>query len=112
MKVSKETTLELVKAIRSRVEPETVDAGAQKLTVYFLDDITLSFTQTERQDFYGLTFEALGRDFSIINNLELLVTGENDEGDEEGFIVEDEKLVTLLEEFLAWRVKTLSLFGA
>lgn len=112
MKVSKEVTMSLIRSIRSKVEPETVDAGTQNLTVFFLDDITLSFTQTERQDFYGLTFEALGRDFSIINNLELLVIAENDEGDEEGFIVEDELLVSKLEKFLALRTEILDEFGA
>lgn len=112
MKVSKEVVLDLVKAVRAKVEPETIDAGSQKLSVYYLDDITVSFTQTERQDFYGLMFEALGRDFSIINNLELLVTGENDEGDEEVFIVEDENLVEELSSFLRWRTGVLDRLGA
>lgn len=112
MKISKELTLDLIKIIRDKVEAEIVSTEEQSLSVYFLDDITLSFTQTERKDFYGLTFEALGRDFSVINNLEVLVTAENDEGDEEGFIVEDEVLIGLLEEFLTWRIKVLKDFGA
>ena len=112
MKVAKEAVSGLVKAMRAAVEAESVEVGPQTLTVYFLDDVTLSFTQTERQDFYGLTFEALGRDFSVINNLELLVTSENDEGDEVGLIVEDGELVALLEDFLRWRTRTLEVFGA
>ena len=112
MKISKDLTLELIKSVRGKVEPETLPAATQELSVYFLDDITLSFTKNDRQDFYGLTFEALGRDFSIINNLEVLVTAENDEGDEEGFIVEDEVLLGLLEDFISWRIKVLKNFGA
>lgn len=112
MKIAREVVLDLIKATRKVAEPENVATPGQELTVYFLDDITLSFTKGEKVDFYGLTFEALGRDFSIINNLEVLVAGENDEGDEEGFIVEDEQLLTHLADFLQWRIRVMETFGS
>lgn len=112
MKVSREAVQLLIMSMRKNVEPETVDTGAQLLTLYRLDDVVVSFTQSVPEAFYGITFEALGQDFSIINSLDLLVSGENDEGDDETFLVEDDVLLERLEEFLAWRTKTLDTFGA
>lgn len=112
MKVAKDKVLPLLHLIKSTIEEEILETPKQELSVFFLDDITLSFTREEKPIFYGLTFEALGRDFSVINNLEVLVAAENDEGDEEGYLVEDEALVELLNEFLGWRTKVLEKFGA
>lgn len=112
MKISKEPVMEIIKAVRSIVEPEVIEAPLQDLSVYYLDDITLSFTTTERADFYGLMFEALGRDFSIINNLEVLFSAENDEGDEESFSLESPELIKHLEDFLRWRAEVIRSFGA
>lgn len=112
MKISKDTVASLVKTVRGATTPETVAGTGQELTVYYLDDLTLSFTQGEKPAFFGLTFEALGRDFYVIANLDLLVTAENDEGDPEAYMVEDEKLAEAIDHFLQWRTDVLEKFGA
>lgn len=110
MKVSSDVVKDLLAAIREVAEPESLDTGIQILTLYRLDDVIAMFTTGETPVFHGVTFEALGQDFSIINNLELLVRGENDEGDEEAFIVGDRE-VPALEEFLIWRTRTIRSLG-
>ena len=112
MKLEKSSLPPLVRAVRQASEPELVTNEGESFQVFYLDDLTLSYSGSEKPTFFGLTFEALGRDFTVLANLDILVGDLNEEGEDEVYLVEDEALVGLLQEYLAWRTAVLEKLGA
>ena len=109
-KLVREDIAPLIKMITKSSVGELVFTGEQKLKVYYLDDVTLTFSVSDKPSFFGLMFEALGRNFTVLGSLDLIVSGEAEEGEENAFIVEDDRLLELIREYLLWRLKVLEAF--
>jgi len=113
MKLPADTVKNLTKIVREKGIAEDVDGeNGQKLRVFFLEDITTSFLLNEKPTFFGISFEAIGREFTILQSLDLLVSlpEENEEG-EAAYEINDEKTMGILNEYLVWRTKALETVG-
>lgn len=113
MKIPSATVKNLAKAVREKAVFDDVDGiDEQKVRAYFLEDITVSFILGEKPTFFGISFEAIGREFTILQNLDILVSlpEENEEG-EEAYEINDEKTVKLLNDYLVWRTTALETVG-
>ena len=110
MKISKNSVTPLIKAAHSKVKSEKVE-GAD-LKAYYLDDITVLFTDS-KTSFFGITVDVLGRNFHIISDLSVMIEDTDAEDPENNvFVLEDERIIKFLEEFLVIRASLLETFGA
>lgn len=110
MKLNRVVIEDLVSKVRQAVEPVELNKG-KLLKAFYMDDLTLSFLPDDEDFvFYGLGFEALGRDFFVLNDYSVLVLTENDEGDSETHEVVDKEFIGYLNEYLHWRTKVVAKF--
>jgi len=116
MKITASVVKALAKAVRAQgVVNESETAEGKKLQAYYLEDMTLSFIIGDdgRQSLYGLSFEAIGKEFSIISSLDLLVSLPSEEDDEESvYDINDSDFLAHIEEYLRWRTVMLEKFDS
>lgn len=99
MKVEKTIVMNLVKSALRTFAPDEV--GENK--AYYADDMTIVLTNENK--LFGVSFESLGQSYNILNTLELILT--TGEGEDDAYIVDDEDMITLINEYLQWRTKVL-----
>jgi hypothetical protein len=74
--------------------------------------VTVSFVAGERPSLYGISFETLGKEFTIVSSLDLLISLPKDDDDsDEVFEIEDADVVAHIEEYLRWRTVALEKFN-
>lgn len=108
MKISSETIKKLAQAVKAKAMTEDLeDSDGNTIRAYFLQDLTLTFKVTNgRSTFYGLNFQTVGRQFTILQNLELLTTFVED-GVNKVFEVADQPFLNAIENYLRWRATSL-----
>jgi len=113
VKIAKDVVGKLIVAVQKEAEPLTVDAEGEALLAYYLDDLSVTFTPGEKPVFYGLIFEALGQEFSVLGNLDVLIAVPSEEVEDEtdALVIADESFIAKLEEFLSWRTSMLENFS-
>lgn len=100
-----------MRTVRSKIEPEPIDGAS--IVAHFLDDITVMFTTGDKPSFYGITIDVLGRTFHISNDLRVMIedTAEEDPNNKV-FLLDDDRLIDFLDDFINLRTKLLETFGA
>lgn len=99
MKIKKELVLEFVKAVRRTFAPDELEEN----NAYYMDDATVILATDNR--LVGIYFETLGQSFNILSSLDLVLSLEDDT--DEAYVVDDESMIELIHEYLAWRIKVL-----
>lgn len=110
MKVKEDVVQSLSKRLLEYGAREVFDGTEE---VFHSDDVMVHFSNADGKVFQGLSFEMIGRDFNVLPNLELAIS--EDTRDEatasseaaEVYIVEDEELVNLTNDYLTWRTQVL-----
>lgn len=111
MKISAKTVKRFATAVRTEGVVEEIDSeDGEKLQVFHLEDVTLSFTVGDKKSLYGILFEAIGREFTLTSSLDLLVSLPQENGEEGVFEVEDSELLEHIEKYLEWRSVALETF--
>jgi hypothetical protein len=113
MKISQDVVKRLAKAARSQGVAEVLDGpDGAKIQAFYLEDVTVSFVAGERPSLYGISFETLGKEFTIVSSLDLLISLPKDDDDsDEVFEIEDADVVAHIEEYLRWRTVALEKFN-
>lgn len=115
MKISQDVVKALAKAAREHGVGDTLEGpNNTKIQAFFLEDFTVSFSvdQQGKTSFHGLSFEVLGKEFTVIPSLELLVSLPSDDGeDEEAYELDEEAIVKHIELYLLWRKDALEKYG-
>jgi hypothetical protein len=113
MKISQDVVKGLAKAARSQGVVEELDGpDGAKIQAYYLEDVTVSFLTGAKPSLYGISFETLGKEFTIISSLDLLISLPKDEDDsDEVFEIEDAGVVEHIETYLRWRTVALEKFN-
>lgn len=113
MKISHDVIKGLARAARSQGVAEELDGPEdQKIQAFYLEDFTVSFLQGERPSLYGVSFEALGKEFTILANLELMMSlPKEEENEDEIYEISDPDVVAHLEDYLRWRTIALEKFN-
>lgn len=108
MKVNSAVVKDIAKlTIKIGTREQRNDNGAI-MNVFNTDDLTAIFqTINGKPTFYGLVFEALGKDFIINNDFNIILSGSDENGDEGTYEVTDELFLKSLENFLKWRLEIL-----
>lgn len=89
------------------------DESGADLIVVRLNDLMVSLEERNgKKAFYGMVFEALGQDFTILPGGDVLIQAVNDEtGDVDTLEVNDDEFIELLEKFLEWRKQALEVLN-
>ena len=113
MKISQDVVKGLAKAARTYGVSEDIEGPEnQKIQAFYLDDVTVSFNLGDRASLYGVSFETLGKEFTIIASLDLLISlPKGDDSEDEIFEIEDAGVVAHIEEYLRWRTVALEKFN-
>lgn len=112
MKISQDVVRDLAKVARSQGVAEEIEGpDGQKIQSFFLEDLTVSFLMGDKTSLFGISFEALGREFTIIASLDLLVSLPTEDGGDEVFEIEDADVLAHLETYLRWRTVALEKFN-
>lgn len=113
MKISQDVVRGLAKAVRSHgVTDELEGPDGQTIQAFYLEDVTVSFIQAEKPSLYGISFEAIGKEFTIIANLDILISlPKGEDEDEEVYELDDAGVVAHLEDYLTWRTVALEKFN-
>lgn len=83
-----------------------------KSTVYTFKDLLVVFEKRSKPAFGGMVFEALGKDFIVTPDFEILVTGvDYGTNEDDTFEVNSELFLDSLENFLEWRLTALKTLG-
>lgn len=102
MKIDPNILKGLIKSIKSNYSSEKLELDDDTvLYIYSIEDFTLSFT--EERKFFGMTFEILGREFSLLSNGDLLVSIEDEDDEAEAYSIEDPSLVKYINDYFVWR---------
>lgn len=111
MKISQDVVKNLAKAARSKGVSEKLDGpDGQVIQAFYLEDVTVSFVLGDRPALYGISFEVLGKEFTIIASLDLLMSLPKEEGKEQVFELNDAGILAHIEEYLRWRTVALEKF--
>lgn len=105
MQLKPETLRKIVVTIPVIAKPEKIEASGELLDLYVLDDITL--TLREDGSLYGLIFDVLSKDFVVLSDGTLLIGDIS--GKTEPSVVADPEVINLIEEFIDWRMRLVSL---
>lgn len=114
MKISQDVVKNLVKAVRTHGLADDIDGPeGQPIDAYYLEDLSVSFLAGDRPSLYGISFEAIGREFTILPTLELIVTLPQAEGEaeDEAYELDDAEVVAHIEAYLRWRTVALEKFN-
>lgn len=115
MKISQDVLKSVAKAAREHgVEDVLEGPNGTKIQAFFLEDFTVSFSINDqgKTSFHGLSFEVLGKEFTVIPSLELLVSLPTEDGeDEEAYELDEEAIVKHIELYLTWRKDALEKYG-
>lgn len=113
MKISQDIVKELARAVRSQgVSEEIEGVDGKTVQAFYLEDVTVSFIKGDRPTLYGVSFEALGKEFTIIDSLDLLISlPKNEADDEDVYEIEDAGVLAHIEEYLRWRTIALEKFN-
>lgn len=108
--VSRDTIRNLVKAVMSVARPQSVDDS--DMSACYLDDISVVFLKTSgKNSLYGVTVSVLGREFHLLADGQVALVEDNDD-DAPIYVVEDDNIVSFLEDFLKLRTDLILTFGA
>ncbi len=111
MKISLDAVKTLARASRSKLSPEDVEnEEGETVRIYSLEDFTISFLIEDKPKFFGLTFNALAQEFTVLSSLDLLVFITDNEG-EAAYEIEDEDTIRSLENYVLWRASMLETTG-
>lgn len=99
MKVDKNLVVQFVKSVRSKFAPDELEEH----NAYYMDDATVILASDNK--LVGIYFEAIGQSFNILSTRDLIVS--LDDNEEESYVVDDENMMDLIHEYLAWRIKVL-----
>lgn len=99
MKINKELVKDFVRSVRRTFAPDELEEN----NAYYMDDATVILTSDNR--LVGIYFEALGQSFNILSTLDLILAVGDD--DDDAYVVDDESMMELIEEFLTWRLKVI-----
>ncbi len=117
MKVNKNLVRELAIAVRTKgLSEDSTGLNGEHFKIFYMEDVTVTFLlkeNAEAPEFFGASFAALGRDFSILNDLGLYIAlpDEANEDEEEIYEITEEPLIRHLERFLAWRISAMRTFS-
>lgn len=111
MRVSQEIIRELAKSIREHgIKEDITGPDNARITAFYLEDMTVSFITDEKTSLYGISFETLGKEFTILPSLELVVQLPASDTEDDVYEIEDPALFKALEDYLRWRVRILKDF--
>lgn len=113
MKVSQEIVKGLARVARNQGVAEEIEGpDNQTIQAFYLEDVTVSFVLAEKPTLYGLSFEVLGKEFTILPTLDLLVSlPKVEDDDDEIYEIEDSGVIAHIEEYLKWRTVALEKFN-
>jgi hypothetical protein len=107
MKADKSQVGRILKGVRKYIEPESVPEISEDMKVYYLDDITVTFSEKEKSVFFGLSLDVLGRDFHILPDLSVLVAEDEENGKDDAYVIEDDSLLEFINGYLSIRADLL-----
>ena len=116
MKFSREVVRPLALAAKKHgVGDSMLGLQGERIQSFFLEDFSVSFSlnpETKKPSFYGLSFEVLGKSFTVLSDYEILVTLPSEDGEsEESYALDDPDLIEYLERYVAWRGELLERHG-
>lgn len=108
MRVNSGLIKEVAKLVIKHGERDQRNDNGTVMNVFNMDDLTAIFETVDgKPTFYGLVFEALGKDFIINNEFSIILAGSDENGEEGTYEVSDELFLKSLEKFLKWRLEVL-----
>ena len=116
MKVSKESISRLINALLASVRNGSVKSepvDGMSMLAHYLDDMTIIFNNGTAKTFFGVTVDVLGRTFHISADFTVMLEDvEADNPDEGVYVIEDERLIHFLNNYLVLRADLLETLGA
>ena len=129
LRISKDSIRDLVKSVIAVTKPQPVDGdasagdGSQEdgqassqaspMRACYLDDIIVVFIDASgKNQLYGVTIAVLGREFQVLPDGQVAISDAGIDADDTVYVVEDEHIVSFLEDFIKLRTSLLREFGA
>ena len=126
LRISRDSIRDLVKSVLAVTKPQAVEGGdagaeddsqeapqASPMRACYLDDIIVVFIDASgKNQLYGVTIAVLGREFQVLPDGQVAISDAGIDADDTVYVVEDEHIVSFLEDFIKLRTSLLREFGA